>query len=170
MSCTEYVNTYTGCLVLCFSKLQTEITLSTTEAEYIALIQEMREVITFTMSMKEVSFIFDIHLPKLEVFCKFLEHNQSCIGVAESNKLSPGSKNTAIKYNNIRRLVQKKIILLCYINTREKISDIFTKPLDKKLFIYLRRKYFGWQFKKVKPFILHEGVLEHRGKPKLTTD
>ena len=44
---TGYVIMYVGCPVLQYSKLQTEIALSTTEAEYIPLIQAMREVITF---------------------------------------------------------------------------------------------------------------------------
>ena len=70
MSHTVYVITYAGCPVLWCTKLQTEIALSTIEAGYIALIQTMRNVITFMFIMKEVSFIFDIRVPKPEVFCK----------------------------------------------------------------------------------------------------
>ena len=68
--------THAGCPLLWLSKLQTEISLSTTEAEYIALIQTMRKVIPSMAFMKEVSFIFYIHLPKPEVFCKVFEYNQ----------------------------------------------------------------------------------------------
>ena len=100
MSCTEYVNTYTGCLVLCFSKLQTEITLSTTEAEYIALINKMHKVIPFMELTKEEYFILDIYLPNLEVFYKVLEYNQGCIVVTESKKLSPRTEYIAIKYHH----------------------------------------------------------------------
>ena len=57
----------------------------------------MRGVIPFMEFMKEVYFIFDIHIPNLEVFCKLLEDNQSCIAVAESNKFSPITKHIAIK-------------------------------------------------------------------------
>ena len=60
-----------------------EITLSITEAEYIALIQDMRSVITFMAMMKEILFIFDIHLPKPEVFCNVFEEKHSRIVVAE---------------------------------------------------------------------------------------
>ena len=42
---TGYVITYTGCSVLWCSKLQTEIALSTTEAEYIALIKKIHKLI-----------------------------------------------------------------------------------------------------------------------------
>ena len=83
MSCTGYVITYKG---FPGSKLQTEIFLSTKEAEYIALIQGMHEIINFMALMKEVSFILDIHLPKPEVFCKLFEDNQGCISVAKFNR------------------------------------------------------------------------------------
>ena len=65
-----YVITYAGYSVLWCSKLQAEIALITTEAEYIVLSQVMRDVILFMVMVKEVSFIFDIHIPKPEVFVK----------------------------------------------------------------------------------------------------
>ena len=74
---TLYVITYALCPVLWFSKLQTEIALSSTEVEYISLSQAMREVIYFMAFMKEVYFIFDIHLPRPGVFFKVFEDNQS---------------------------------------------------------------------------------------------
>jgi hypothetical protein len=42
---TGYVIMFTGCPLIWSSKLQTEITLSSTEAEYIALSTAMREII-----------------------------------------------------------------------------------------------------------------------------
>jgi hypothetical protein len=44
-SCTGYVIFYAGYPIFCQSKLQTEIALSTAEAEYIALSQALRETI-----------------------------------------------------------------------------------------------------------------------------
>ena len=60
----------------------------------------MRKVIPFMALMKEVSFIFDIHLPKSEVFCKVFEDSQSCISVVESKTFSPRTKYIAIKYHH----------------------------------------------------------------------
>ena len=58
---------YAGCPVLWCIKFRIEIYLSTTEVGYIALIQAMRNVMPFMVLMKEVSFIFDVHIPKPEV-------------------------------------------------------------------------------------------------------
>ena len=60
----------------------------------------MREIINFMTLMKEVSFIFDIHLPNPEVFCKILEDKKNYIAIAESNKFSPRKKNINIKYHD----------------------------------------------------------------------
>ena len=145
MSHTGYVIMYAGCLALWYIKLQTEIALSTTEAEYIALNQEIFKVIHSMALMKEVYFIFDIHLPNPELFCKVFEDNQSCIAVVESNNFSPRTKHIAIKYHNLRIFAQNKIIQICYIDTREQRSDIYTKPLDEALLIYLQIKLSVWQ-------------------------
>ena len=52
----------------------------------------MCEVIPFIEFIKEVSFVFDIHLPNLEFFCKVFEENQGFIFVAESKRFSPRTK------------------------------------------------------------------------------
>ena len=108
-----YVKTYMGFPVLWCSKLRAEIDLSTTEAERLALIQAMREVIPLMALMKEECLIFDVHLPNSEVFCKVFKDNQICIAVADSNKLSPRTKHIAIKYHHLRIFVLEKIIRIC---------------------------------------------------------
>ena len=93
----------------------------------------MRKVIPFMSLMKEEYFIFDIHLPKPEIFCKVFEDNQLRIAFVESNKISPGTKHIAIRYHNFQRFVRKKIF---YIYTQEQIVGILDKALNKELFVY----------------------------------
>ena len=54
MSRTGFVTKCMGCLVFWVSKLQTEIALSTTEAEHIALSHSMREILPFIKLIKEL--------------------------------------------------------------------------------------------------------------------
>ena len=51
---TGFVITYSGCPILWTSKLQTEIALSTAEAEYIAISQAMRETIPLMNLLREL--------------------------------------------------------------------------------------------------------------------
>ena len=62
-SCTGYVVCYAGCPMFWQSKLQTEIALSTAEAEYIALSQALRETLPMSNLMREMDVIFPLYLP-----------------------------------------------------------------------------------------------------------
>jgi hypothetical protein len=146
LSRTGFVIMYAGCPVLWVSKLQTEIALSTTEAEYIALSQAMREVLPFMNLLKELAVIFDIYLPQPQVHCKVYEDNNGCIAVAHSPKFTPRTKHIAIKYHHFRSFASgpQKCLDILPIDTREQTADIFTKPLAPALFVYLRGKLNGW--------------------------
>ena len=50
------------------------------------------------------------------------------------------TKKIEIKYCFLRELVQDKEVKLEYVNTKEKIVDIFTKSLPRDAFLYLRGK------------------------------
>ena len=54
MSRTGYTIYYANCPVIWSSKLQTEIALSTTEAEYIALSQSLRDVLPLISLLREL--------------------------------------------------------------------------------------------------------------------
>ena len=50
------------------------------------------------------------------------------------------TKHIAIKYHYVRELVEDKEVKMDYVNSKEKIVDIFTKPLPKDAYEYLRGK------------------------------
>ena len=144
LSRTGYIISYAGCPIIWCSKLQTEIALSTAEAEYIALSQAMREVLPLMELLKEVDLVFKLHLPKPKIHCKVFEDNNSCIAMAEAVKFSPRTKHIALKYHHFRRFVKDLTIKIFPIDTKEQTADIFTKPLDEALFVHLRKKLMGW--------------------------
>ena len=130
---------YAGCSITWCSKLEKEIALSTTESEYIALSQAMREVIPFMNMMMEVADILKLHNPKPKLHCKVFEDNRSCIKVTESPKFTWRKKHIAIKYHYFRRYVANKTIEIFPIGTKDQLEDIFTKPpLDRITFTKLR--------------------------------
>ena len=134
---------YAGCPLVWSSKLQTEIALSTAEAEYIALSLSLREVIPAMHLMKEFNDMFPVNLIK-PGFCLVHEDNQSCIAMANLKKMTPRTKHIALKYHHFKHFLERKKIRIEYINTKEQLSDIFTKPLPDHDFIRLRNGLCGW--------------------------
>ena len=64
---TGYIIMYADCPILWLSRLQTEIALSTMEAEYIALSQAMWDLIPFMTLVEDVLTILEIKYTVLEV-------------------------------------------------------------------------------------------------------
>lgn len=121
-----------------------ETALSTTEAEYIALSQAMREVIPFINLMKEIHEVLPIDKTAPKFYCQVFEDNQSCIKVAESSKFTHRTKHISLIYHHFIQFVTNGTIKIHPIDTQEQIADIFTKPLNEKQFTYLRKKLIGW--------------------------
>ena len=67
------------------SKLQTEVALSTTEAEYIAMSQALRGAILLVNLIREVDVILNLHIPKPKFIIKVHKYNQSCIAMAHNH-------------------------------------------------------------------------------------
>ena len=50
------------------------------------------------------------------------------------------TKHIPIKYHFLREQVAQKVVKLEYVPTKEQTSDIFTKPLAREPFEYLRNR------------------------------
>jgi hypothetical protein len=79
LSRTRYTILLFGCPIIWVSKLQTEITLSTTEAEYVALSQAMRDVIPFMNIIEEIAKNSPLSIPKPVVKCTLFEDNNGAL-------------------------------------------------------------------------------------------
>jgi hypothetical protein len=103
-----YVITYAGCPMHWSSKMQTEIALSTTEAEYIALSQAMREVLPIKWLMEVAK---QQRIPVMNatprVHCKVFEDNAGAIEIANVPKMRPRTKHLNIKYHHFREEVRE---------------------------------------------------------------
>jgi hypothetical protein len=127
------------------SKMQTEIALSSTEAEYIALSQAMREVIPIIWLLQEASdqgISFNNSKPK--VHCTIFEDNAGAIEIAQVPKMRPRTKHLNIKYHHFREEVKKGTISIYHVGTKDQMADIFTKPLEEGLFVKFRQRMIGW--------------------------
>ncbi len=149
-----------GCPLLWKSKLQTQIALSTMEAEYIALSNAMRDLIAIRGVIKEIgSLVFPSALkstmdniptstttktfgtvPQSTVY----EDNQSCLKFATMPKMSPRTKHIAIPYHFFRTQVKNLEIAVKAIATDNQLADQFTKGLPQDKFLRDRKLLMGW--------------------------
>jgi len=142
---TGFVIKYANCPIYWKSKLQTELALSTAEAEYIALSMALREVIPLMRMMEELKDSFpQLYVDKPGFFCKVWEDNQACLAMATTSKFSPRTKHIALKYHHFRSFVERKRIRINYVDTLRQQADIFTKPVRDELFPKLRFMLMGW--------------------------
>ena len=131
---TGYVMTMGGCPIHWTSKLQTELALSTTEAEYIALEQAMREFIPIRRAFDDMLAAFNLdkdahHAVKSTIF----EDNNGAISTATTPKMTPRTKHIAVKYHFVKQLFnpnhEDNPFTLVKIDTLEQKADVFAKGL-----------------------------------------
>ena len=122
-----------GCLVSWLSKKQTSISLSTAEAEYITAASCCTQVLWMKQTLQDLQVQFSEPIP---IFCD----NTSAISISKNPVMHSKTKHIPIKYHFVREQVAEKNIKLEYVCTKEQIADIFTKPLPREAFEYLRQK------------------------------
>ena len=142
---TGHVVTHAGCPVLWNSKLQTHVALSTTEAEYIALSQALRDTIPIMQLLKEIKDRgYDVKSSTPKVTCRLFEDNSGALELARFPKMRQRTKHINQMYHHFRSHVADKLIELFPIGTASQIGDIFTKPLPRDQFRKLRFKLMGF--------------------------
>ena len=142
---TGYVLTLNGCPLQWVSKLQTEIALSTMEAEYIALSQSMRELIPMRGMVSEIGTTLGLVSSKQPLLhSTVFEDNNGARTLATVPRLTPRSKHIAVKYHFFRHHVASGTINVERIDTSEQKADIFTKGLTAETFQTVRYLLMGW--------------------------
>lgn len=140
-----YVITFGGCPILWTSKLQTQIALSSCEAEYISLSQSLREAIPLMRLLQELKdrgFAGNYIKPKVK--CKAFEDNTGALALATTHKMRPRTKHINLVYHHFREAVRDGIIEVISVGTKDQIGDMFTKPLPQNDFVKFRKLLMGW--------------------------
>ena len=107
-SCSGYAITYACCPVLWASKLQTEVAMSTTEAEYVCLSHSLQDTILLMRLLEEVKQKLDkdvIAVPAIH--CTLFKDNSGALELACIPKMQPCTKNINIniKYHHFHDYV-----------------------------------------------------------------
>lgn len=115
------------------SKKQSSISLSTTEAEYIATATCCTQILWMVQYLADLEVKYFEPIP---IYCD----NTSAISVSKNLVLHSKTKHIPVKYHFLRDQVANQVVQLHCIPSTEQIADIFTKPLPKAQFEYLRQK------------------------------
>jgi hypothetical protein len=144
---TGYVICVSNCPVLWKSKLQSEIALSTMEAEYVALSTSCRDLFPLIDITKELCETIKVDMnTDTKMHIKIHEDNVGALtlGKLEPRRMTPRSKHYAVKYHWFREHIGPRNIQLVKISSNEQLGDLFTKGLSRVLFQGLRKKLMGW--------------------------
>ena len=120
-----------NCLVSWLSKKQSSISLSTVEDEYIAGTSCCTQVIWMKQTLEDLLVKYE---DPILISCD----NMSSINISRNHVMHSKTKHIPIKYHFIRDQVSQKVVKVEYVDTKEHIADIFTKPLPKEEFEHVR--------------------------------
>ncbi|GJU82079.1 retrovirus-related pol polyprotein from transposon TNT 1-94 [Tanacetum coccineum] len=128
---TSGICTFVGCcLTSWFSKKQTALAISTTEAEYVSAKKACQQALW----MKQALIDYDVRLDDVPIMCD----NKGAIDLSKNPVQHSRTKHIEIRHHFLRDNVQKGHISIEKVPSVDNIADILTKPLKRELFNYLR--------------------------------
>jgi hypothetical protein len=130
---TGFICQLNGGTVSWACRRQSCVSLSSTEAEYVALSETAQEIVWLN------NLIGDLGV-KTDGAIRIFDDNQSCIKMSEGSKFSNRTKHIDTKYHFIKDLKDKEKIKVEYVCTEDNIADIMTKALSGERIKHLLRK------------------------------
>ncbi|GJR33579.1 hypothetical protein Tco_1209263 [Tanacetum coccineum] len=118
------------CLTSWFSKKQTALAISTTEAEYVSTGKACQQALW----MKQALVDYDINLDDIPILCE----NKCAIDLSKNPILHSRTKHIKIRHHFLRDNVQKGNISIEKVSFEDNTADILTKPLKREPFNLLR--------------------------------
>ena len=117
-----------ACVSFFFSRTQKSVTLSFTEAEYVALAAGIKKTIF-------LRYIWSFIFPDRDVGCTLVkEDNVGAIQLAKNPATTPNSKHIDIRHHFIRERVANGEFKVVYVPSEEQHADFLTKSLHQGAF------------------------------------
>ena len=97
---------FENCSTIWVSKMQTDIVLSTTEAECISMSQIMRYLIPLRQIILDVSSVFGMKCDSCNSYTTTFEENKVAIDLVKEPKYRPQTKHLSIKWHYFREHIK----------------------------------------------------------------
>jgi hypothetical protein len=117
-------------LVSWSSKKQNSVALSTVEPECVAVGSCCAQLLWMRQTLKDYGYTMN----HISLLCD----NESDINIAYNPCQHSRTKHIDIRCHFLRGHVIKGDIVICHVGTNDQLADIFTKPLDERIFRELR--------------------------------
>jgi hypothetical protein len=147
---TGYVIMLANCPLVWASKLQSTIALSTQNAEYVALSQSLRELVSIRELLLDLVGTLGIGTDiQFSTKSKAFEDNAAALQFARTGKLTLQNKHIATKYHWFRSHIRHDYNLEGWleiekVESNKQAADIFTKNLTHDKFAAARKLLCGW--------------------------
>ena len=115
------------------SKKQPIVTLSTTEAEYVAASACACQAIWFKRVLRELGYDAD---GSTVILCD----NTSTIKLSKNPVFHGRCKHIGVRFHFLRDLVNEGQVSLEHCGSEEQVADVLTKPLQREVFEKMRNK------------------------------
>jgi len=119
-------------LISWHSKKQACVALSTAEAEYIASGSCCAQILWLKQKLAD----FGLQISKVPLMCD----NTSAINLTKNQIQHSRTKHIEIRHHFIRDYVSNGDCEVKFVDTKLQLADIFTKPLPKERFFFLRNE------------------------------
>lgn len=113
------------------SKKQPVVSLSTTEAEFIAAAYCACQGVWLRRVLERIGHV---QSKSTTIYCD----NSSAIKLSKNPVMHGRSKHIDVRFHFLRDLTKEGVVELVHCNTQEQVSDIMTKPLKLESFLKLR--------------------------------
>ncbi|KAL7475343.1 hypothetical protein ACHAW6_001264, partial [Cyclotella cf. meneghiniana] len=138
---SKWIVFYAACPIIWASKLQSQVALFTTDAEYIASSMALCDVIPLMELVKEMrDRKFNIVNMQPYEYCD----NSRALELARLPRLRPRTKHINVCYHHFREYVRKGLIKIFPIDTKNQIADTLTKALRKMTLYAIENKCTGY--------------------------
>ena len=135
-SVTGFCILLNGCLISWKSRGQKTVTLSLSEAEYVAVADICTEILFIKTILDFLQL--PVHLP-ITVMCD----NVGAIFIAHNSKNSGRTKNINIKYHFIREYIIDGIVQVQFVRSKDNLADPFTKNVSRDTYVKNAYTYLG---------------------------
>jgi hypothetical protein len=126
---------YAGCPVIWASKLQTQVALSTTKAEYITMSQSLWGVLPIMFLVQEIGGKgFPVICTKPHKYCKVFEDNSGALELTRLLKLCPCTKHINLHYHHFCKHARNGLIKIFPVGTNNQLANALTKALPQNNF------------------------------------